>query len=330
MRRFALTLLCLVGFSLSSDALAAKGLDLEYEADLPTAPSNGILLGVEVVDGRQPDRGAGSIDIGQVRSVGGIPFALENEGVPTLQLMHTWAEDTVTAAGYVPAPTATGAHLRVTVTDFWFDGYVKYELQVGATVELVDASGVVRATTEVEGSGTERVDWTLRELNKPVGEVLESMSEDVVRWTHSEEFGAGIHGGTYRPVTPVASAQPVEVQRLALPPAPPIETDHAPLVRPTGWQPPEGQPALSGGRTDRMDAVGALRDDPEATTTVLQAVFNDPHHEVRRKAWRVLRARVKLGVGDMDEQLAAVEFLAEHGEKEIRGEARKCYEQYGR
>ncbi|GEM_PF-3681095 len=71
----------------------------------------------------------------------------------------------------------------------------------------------------------------------------------------------------------------------------------------------------------RYDAVAELQGVEGASALILWVLFTDPDDDVRFKAWRILRARAKRGVGDMALQGEAVRWLAEHGSGLMKTEA---------
>ncbi len=110
-----------------------------------------------------------------------------------------------------------------------------------------------------------------------------------------------------------------------------VDTDAAPLALfgsevfapPTREDRPGGVTSELEHRKDdrRYEAVAALEHDPGATELILWVLFTDPDSEVRFKAWRILRARSKRGVGDMVLQREAVVWIAEHGKDVMKHEA---------
>jgi hypothetical protein len=95
------------------------------------------------------------------------------------------------------------------------------------------------------------------------------------------------------------------------------------FVPPSRQQKPSGAPArLEDDKTGvRYDAVSQLESHQDATAIIVWVLFTDPSEEVRFKAWRVLRARTRRGLGDMALQSEVVHWLAENGDGVIQAEA---------
>ncbi len=96
------------------------------------------------------------------------------------------------------------------------------------------------------------------------------------------------------------------------------------FVPPTREDRPEGLPERLEHRRDevRIEALVDLERDPDATAWLLWVLFTDRDHDVRFKAWRVLRARTRKGFGnDRGTEAEAVRWLAEHGKGAMKAEA---------
>ncbi len=71
-------------------------------------------------------------------------------------------------------------------------------------------------------------------------------------------------------------------------------------------------PALrSRDANERQDGLVDLERDPRATAAIVWVMRNDSDAEVRRKAWRVMRARLRRGTGDLAEHEAAALWILE-------------------
>lgn len=91
---------------------------------------------------------------------------------------------------------------------------------------------------------------------------------------------------------------------------------------------PAGGPGLeipaelrTGSANDREDAVARYEGRPDATAVIVWVMKNDPAESVRFKAWRVVRARWKKGIGDASDHEQAAAWLAGNGSKDARLEA---------
>ena len=71
----------------------------------------------------------------------------------------------------------------------------------------------------------------------------------------------------------------------------------------------------------RYDAVLRYEPDPSATAYIVTVMKTDTDLEVRKKAWRVLRARWKRGTGSRSEHEAAATWAAAKGDPDVREEA---------
>jgi len=71
----------------------------------------------------------------------------------------------------------------------------------------------------------------------------------------------------------------------------------------------------------RMDALVTFEPDPEATAVIGRVMKTDPDPEVRRKAWRVVRARHRVGTGDRGEHEDLIVWVIDHGPPALRREA---------
>lgn len=77
----------------------------------------------------------------------------------------------------------------------------------------------------------------------------------------------------------------------------------------------------SGTVDDRIDALGRYEKDASATAAIVWVMKNDPSPEVRRKAWRVVRARWNRGTGQASEHEEAASWAAANGASDTRKEA---------
>jgi len=84
----------------------------------------------------------------------------------------------------------------------------------------------------------------------------------------------------------------------------------------------------SGTDDQRYSALGYAERRPEATAAIVWVMKNDPNNELRRKAWRVIRARWRQGSGTAADNQAAAIWVFEHRPDE-RGEAALAIAQYG-
>ena len=130
------------------------------------------------------------------------------------------------------------------------------------------------------------------------------------------------------------AAQPAEAAPTEAAPAEateateaPAEATEAPAETTTDGTPraPDGRPipvALTSGTADsREDALVRLENDPDATALIAWSLSNDSDNRVRRKAWRVIRARFRKGTGDFDEHQKVVGWVVRNGPKSLRLEA---------
>jgi hypothetical protein len=114
-------------------------------------------------------------------------------------------------------------------------------------------------------------------------------------------------------------------------PFPQVDTQSRPLALfgEQGFTPPSREQSPEGLTQElehnkagvRYDAVGLLQSQEDAEALIVWVLFTDPSDEVRLKAWRVLRARVKRGFGDMALQGNVVRWLAANGEGQMKTEA---------
>ena len=77
----------------------------------------------------------------------------------------------------------------------------------------------------------------------------------------------------------------------------------------------------SGSADSREEALVRHEGDPELTAAIVWVMKNDDNEGVRFKAWRVVRARWKNGIGVASEHEAAAAWLAGNGTKAARTEA---------
>ncbi len=79
----------------------------------------------------------------------------------------------------------------------------------------------------------------------------------------------------------------------------------------------------------RLDALAKYEDDPDATAMIIHLMINDESFDVRKKAWRMVRARWKRGTGNMAHHEAAARWMATQGPSALRGEAEKAIADHG-
>ncbi len=77
----------------------------------------------------------------------------------------------------------------------------------------------------------------------------------------------------------------------------------------------------TGSADERVDALVRYEDDASATAAIVWVMQNDPEYEVRKKAWRVVRARMKAGTGSFSEHESATRWQAGNGSTDMRTEA---------
>ncbi len=77
----------------------------------------------------------------------------------------------------------------------------------------------------------------------------------------------------------------------------------------------------TGTAAERIDALLRYEDDPGASAAVVWVMKNDEDASVRKKAWRVVRARWRRGTGSDATHRAAAIWLAAHGTSGLRVEA---------
>lgn len=77
----------------------------------------------------------------------------------------------------------------------------------------------------------------------------------------------------------------------------------------------------SGDPDARMDALRRYESDPGMTAAIVHVMKNDASHDVRFKAWRVVRARWQRGTGEASQHEAAAGWLAGNGRVRERKEA---------
>jgi len=85
--------------------------------------------------------------------------------------------------------------------------------------------------------------------------------------------------------------------------------------------PPGLDPEQTPKGAKRIDALVTLERDPEATAIIGHVMKNDPDPEVRRKAWRVVRARHRVGTGSQAEHEELLLWVIDHGPLPVRREA---------
>jgi hypothetical protein len=77
----------------------------------------------------------------------------------------------------------------------------------------------------------------------------------------------------------------------------------------------------SGDPDARQDALRRYEGDPAMTAAIVHVMKNDASHDVRFKAWRVVRARWQKGTGEASQHEAAAAWLAGNGGVRERKEA---------
>lgn len=77
----------------------------------------------------------------------------------------------------------------------------------------------------------------------------------------------------------------------------------------------------TGSSGERYDALGRYESQEHMTSAIVWVMKNDSDFEVRRKAWRVIRARWRRGTGVAYEHEAAAVWLSSHGSTDLRREA---------
>lgn len=71
----------------------------------------------------------------------------------------------------------------------------------------------------------------------------------------------------------------------------------------------------------RIEALIRYENNPSATAIIIWSMKNDPDFEVRKKAWRVIRARWNRGTGVPSEHDSAASWMASNGPSDLRVEA---------
>ncbi len=77
----------------------------------------------------------------------------------------------------------------------------------------------------------------------------------------------------------------------------------------------------TGTADQRISALESYEDQDSMTGAIAWVMKNDSNYEVRRKAWRVLRARWRRGTGSSSEHESASVWLSTNGDKDMRSEA---------
>ena len=79
----------------------------------------------------------------------------------------------------------------------------------------------------------------------------------------------------------------------------------------------------------RVDSLVEYEGDPQATAMIIHMMVNDSSFVVRHKAWRMIRARWKRGVGNRADHEAAARWLSKNGTNSQRVEADEAIAKYG-
>ncbi len=77
----------------------------------------------------------------------------------------------------------------------------------------------------------------------------------------------------------------------------------------------------TGSADQRFKALERYETQESMTGAIVWVMKNDPDYEVRRKAWRVIRARWRHGTGVASEHEAAAVWLSSNGSVDLRTEA---------
>lgn len=80
----------------------------------------------------------------------------------------------------------------------------------------------------------------------------------------------------------------------------------------------------------RLDVMTQFEPNPGATMFIIWMMQSDPNYDVRRKAWRMVRARWKHHIGNPEAHEQAALWLADHGNYELAMEAQAALHRYSR
>ena len=145
------------------------------------------------------------------------------------------------------------------------------------------------------------------------------------RWDPEIELAAALMARPREPSDEAALAElpPVgEVEEAAAAPAAAPRRASAPSEGAAAPQPVELPADLrTGSADDRIEALTRYEDEPRATAWIVEVMKHDPDYEVRKKAWRVVRARWRRGTGSAAEHERAALWAAAHGDRDVRLEA---------
>lgn len=168
----ALLLLCL-----SQPAIAGP-IKLAYGVSTPAATALAHPLTIEVRIDRPADRGGDDIDrIGVLRKHLGVPqplMAHPRKGERLKDMWTRWTLETLAAAGIQDTPG--GGRIRVTVEEFWIDGYQSWGIEARVRVDVYRADGERVWTKNLRGQETRRLSTSPKKLNEPIGELMSTLS----------------------------------------------------------------------------------------------------------------------------------------------------------
>jgi serine/threonine-protein kinase len=125
------------------------------------------------------------------------------------------------------------------------------------------------------------------------------------------------------PTAPAATVVEPAPEKPARPPSTRRfqSTAEAPPLQVLAVLPPGLDPRLTRNSAKRIEALTNYERSPLTTPIIWTVLYADPDPEVRRKAWRVVRARVNAGIGDRRENEAITLWVSHHGDASVQAEA---------